>query len=155
MMRYHCKACAAASTMQLGIRRALLAFILSTVPQLAWATRNQFAKVQEEAASMYVDGLVPFPGDMISGVKEYDCVRFGNGVYDKESGQCFIPGATMTRVVSCDHQSDCMGPDTRYIAAKWFCYYPHKFTSITPARYQSDCLDGIFTRCGGGKCLRK
>mmetsp|Transcript_73301 Transcript_73301/g.171898 ORF Transcript_73301/g.171898 Transcript_73301/m.171898 type:complete len:138 (+) Transcript_73301:110-523(+) len=136
--------------------RALLALILSTTPQLARATRHQPGhSAQEEAASMYVDGLVPFPGDMLTGVTEFDCIRFGGGVYDKESGQCFIPGATMTRVVSCDHQSDCMGPGTKFIASKWFCYYPHKFTSITPARYQSDCLGGIYTGCGGGKCLKK
>mmetsp|Transcript_20518 Transcript_20518/g.48678 ORF Transcript_20518/g.48678 Transcript_20518/m.48678 type:complete len:136 (+) Transcript_20518:65-472(+) len=134
--------------------RVLLAFLTAQLAQLAWAIRNQGHSAQEEAAS-YVDGVVPFPGDMISGVSDWKCIRFGHGVYDKESGQCFVPGATLTRVVSCSYQSDCMGPDTKYFDEKGFCYFPKKYTKITSARYQSDCLGGIYTGCGGGKCLKE
>ncbi|CAE7355716.1 1a [Symbiodinium natans] len=130
--------------------RVLLAF-LSTTLQFVGATRHQAGHIQAEAVS-YVDGVVPFPGDMISGVADWKCAR-GGGIYDEESGQCFVPGAALTRVVSCDYQSACRGG--KYFDDKGFCYFPDKYTKITPARYQSDCIGGIHTGCGGGKCLKK
>ena len=103
---------------------------------------------------MYVDGVVPFPGDLICCIAEWKCVQYGQGFYDEETGQCLISGA-LTRVGSRDDQSECLGG--RYIDDKGLCYFEDRYTQITPARSQSDCwaMGGIYTGCGGGKCLRK
>ena len=69
---------------------------------------------------MYVDGVVPFPGDLICCIAEWTCVQYGQGLYDEETGQCLISGA-LTRVGSRDDQSECLGG--RYIDDNGLCYF--------------------------------